>query len=166
MTDVEDIVEAVVDIEELLEELAEPEELVEDFVAEPLMIAVGLVAGVSGVLGLLLFMLTLTLLLLAIGPIRILAVLTLLSLLTMALAIGAFLYVRTDIPRDVQRKLNNALAQADDTSTATDGMTEQEAINAIKTQYANGELDDHELDAALEAVLSSDNPERVVENHE
>jgi low affinity Fe/Cu permease len=165
MTDLEDIAEAVFDIEDLLEEIAEPEELIEDFVADPLVILVGLVAGIAGVIALFLFLLTALLLVLTIGPIRLLAVLTVVSFLTMLLGIGAFLYMRTDIPANVQEKIDAALQQADETPNNEGGMTEQEAINEIKTQYANGDIDDYELDAALERVLTSERPERVVEEY-
>lgn len=104
MTDLEDVADAVFDIEDLLKEIAEPDELIEDFVADPVVILCGLLAGIAGVVAFGLFMLTILLLLLAIGPIRILAVLTIVSFLTMLLAIGAFLYIRTDIPADVQQK--------------------------------------------------------------
>lgn len=165
MTDLDDVVEAVVDIEDLLEEVADPEELIEDLVADPVVILVGLLAGIAGVIALFLFVVTVLLLVLAIGPVRILALLTAVSFLTMLLAVGAFLYLRTDIPADVQQKIETALQQADDTPTDDSGLSEQEAINEIKTKYANGELDDHELDAALEDVLTSDQPEQVVREY-
>jgi len=165
MTDLEDIIEAVFEIEDLLVEIAEPDELIDDLVVDPLVILVGLVAGVAGIIAFGLFILTTFLLLLAIGPVRVLAVLTVVSFLTTLLAIGAFLYIRTDIPTSTQEKIDDALQQADDPPGDDSGMTEQEAINEIKTQYANGKLDDHELDAALEQVLTSEQPETIVKEY-
>jgi low affinity Fe/Cu permease len=112
-----------------------------------------------------LFLLTTLLLVLAIGPIKLLAVLTVVSFLTMLLGIGAFLYMRTDIPANVQEKIDAALQQADETPNNEGGMTEQEAINEIKIKYANGDIDDDELDAALERVLTSERLEGVVEEY-
>ena len=124
-----------------------------------------MVAGLAGVIALFLFLLTTLLLVLAIGPIKLLAVLTVVSFLTMLLGIGAFLYLRTDIPATVQEKIDDALQQADETPNKEGGMTEQEAINEIKIKYANGDIDDDELDAALERVLTSERLEGVVEEY-
>jgi ABC-type phosphate/phosphonate transport system substrate-binding protein len=86
-------------------------------------------------------------------------------LLVTGLALGGFLYVRTDIPSDVQEKITAALERADD--TPKDGsMSEEEAIAELKDQYASGNIDDHELDQALEDALMSDRPEQVVRQYE
>lgn len=163
MDDLEDIVEAVVDIEDIVEEIAEPDELIEDFVESPLLIALALAAALGAVLTVLLIAATLLFVLFAVGPVVVVGFLAVVFLFVTLLAVGGFVYFRTDIPSDVQRKLETALEGADDTPQANAKMTEQEAIEALKQQYANGDLDGYELEQALEDVLTSDQPERVVE---
>lgn len=165
MTDVEDIVEAVFDIEDIVEEVADPEDLIEDFIANPLMILFAFTAVLAGLFLLLLFLITLVLLVLAFGPVEVLVLLMVLSLVVLVGSVAAFLYVRTDIPSDVYHRINDALEQADD-SPETDGpMTEKEAIEELKDQYAAGNLDDYELDQALDDALTSENPQDVVERY-
>jgi hypothetical protein len=166
MADIEDLVEALVDIEGVVEEVGEPTELVEDLVNNPFMILFGLLAGFGGVISLLLLALTLTSWLLSVGPLWILTALTIFMFLLVLVAIGGFLYVRTSIPDSVQQRIDDALARADDTPQETEAMTEQEAIDELKDLYATGELRDHELDQALDDVLTSDNPERVIERYQ
>jgi len=165
MDDLEDIIEAVVDIEDIVEELTEPAELLEDFIESPLLIALALSAALAAVVTVLLVVTTLFSLLFAVGPVLIVGLLAVMFLLMTGLAVGGFIYFRTDIPSDIQKKIDSALEQSDDTPRANAEMTEQEAIEELKTQYANDELDDYELEQALEAVLTSDRPERVVERH-
>ena len=162
MDDLEDIVEAVVDIEDIVEEIAEPGELIEDFVESPLLIALALAAALAAVVTVLLIAATILFLLVA-GPVLIVGFLAVVFLFLTLFAVGGFIYFRTDIPSDVQRKLDSALERSDDTPRGTGEMTEQEAIEELKTQYANDELDENELERALDDVLTSDRPERVVE---
>jgi len=162
MDDLEDIVEAVVDIEDIVEEIADPAELIEDFVSSPLLIALALAAALAAVVTVLLVAATILFLLLA-GPVLIVGFLAVVFLFLTLFAVGGFVYFRTDIPSDVQRKIDTALERSDDTPRGDGEMTEREAIERIKTQYANDELDDYELERALEDVLTSDRPERVVE---
>jgi len=162
MDDLEDILEAVVDIEDIVEEIADPGELIEDFVESPLLIALALAAALAAVVTVLLVAATVLLLLLA-GPILIVGFLAMVFLVLTLLAVGGFIYFRTDIPSDVQQKIDSALEQSDNRRRSDAEMTEQEAIEALKTQYATGELHEYELERALEDVLTSDRPERVVE---
>ena len=165
MDDLEDVIEAVVDIEDIVEEIADPEELLEDFIESPLLILFALGAALAAVVTVLLIAATLLFLLFAVGPVLVVGVLAIISLFVTALAVGGFVYFRTDIPSDVQRKIDTALDRSDDTPRENGTMTETEAIERIKTEYANGNIDDYELDRALEDVLTSDRPERVVERH-
>lgn len=165
MTDIEDIVEGIFDIEDIVEEVADPDDLVEDFVANPLMVLLALTAALAGLFLLFLFLLTLVLLVLAFGPVEVLVLLMMLSFIVLVSAVAAFLYVRTDIPSDVYHKVNNALEQADNSPEKGGPMTEKEAIEELKDQYAAGHLDDYELDQALDDVLTSENPGEVVERY-
>mgnify|MGYP006280286799 FL=1 len=162
MDDLEDIVEAVVDIEDIVEEVAEPAELIEDFVESPLLIALALGAVLAAAVTVLLVLATILFVLFA-GPVLVVGFLAMVFLFFTLLAVGGFIYFRTDIPSDVQRKIDSALERSDNTPRENSEMTEQEAIERLKTQYANDELDDYELERALEDVLTSDRPERVVE---
>jgi len=165
MTDVEDLVEAIVDIEDIVEEIADPEDLIEDFVANPLMILFAFTAALAGLFCLVLFVLTLVLLVLAFGSVEVLVLLMGLSFVVFVGSVGAFLYVRTNIPSDVYHKINNALEQADDSSETAGPMTEKEAIEELKNQYAAGNIDDYELEQALDDALTSENPKDVVERY-
>lgn len=166
MTDIEDLVEAVFDIEDIVEELADPEDLFEDFAANPLMVVFAFVAAVAGIFALFLFLITAVVLVFAFGSIWLFVALAVVSVLVMTVAIGAFLYVRTDIPSDVYRKITEARERADDTPKGDGSMTEQEAVDELKDQYARGNLNDYELDQALDDALTSENPEDVVERYE
>jgi hypothetical protein len=165
MTDIEDLFEAVFDIENIVEEVADPDDLIADFVANPLMVIFAFTAALASLFLILLFAITLILLVFAIGPIDVLLVLMLLSFVVLVGAIVAFLYVRTDIPAGVYHKINNALEQADDSPEKEGSMTQKEAIKQVKNQYASGALDDYELDQALDDVLTSENPEKVVKRY-
>lgn len=165
MTDVEDLAEAIIDIEDIVEEIADPDDLIEDFVANPLMILFAFTAALAGLFLLCLFVLTLILLVLAFGPVEVLVLLMILSFVVFAGSVGAFLYVRTDIPSDVYHKINNALEQADDSPETEGAMTETEAIEELKNQYAAGNLDDYELEQALDDALTSENPADIVERY-
>ena len=162
MDDLDDVVEAIVDIEDIVEEVAEPAELIEDFIESPLLIALALGAVLAAVVSVLLVVATILFLLFA-GPVLVVGVLAMVFILLTLLALGGFIYFRTDIPADVQRKIDRAFERSDDTPRADAEMTEQAAIEELKTQYATGEIDEYELERALEDVLTSDRPERVVE---
>ena len=162
MDDLDDVVEAIVDIEGIVEEVGEPAELIEDFIESPLLIALALGAVLAAVVSVLLVVATILFLLFA-GPVLVVGVLAMVFILLTLLALGGFIYFRTDIPADVQRKIDSAFERSDDTPRADAEMTEQAAIEELKTQYATGEIDEYELERALEDVLTSDRPERVVE---
>ena len=163
MVDLEDLVDAVVDIVDIVEELADPEELLEDLVENPLLVVLALGAAVAAVLTVLLFLVALLFLVFAIGPVAVVATLAVLGVSLTVLAVAGFVYFRTEIPAGVQRKIEAALAQSDDTRHEGESMSEQEAIEALKGQYAAGDLTELELELALERVLTSDDPGRVVE---
>ncbi|MXR52532.1 hypothetical protein GRX03_13055 [Halovenus sp. WSH3] len=165
MADIDDLVEAVVDVEDVIEEVGDPEELVGDLIEDPFVIVFGLVAGFAGLLTMLLFAVTVGAILLSVGPLWILVSLTVFMFLVLLLAFGAFLYVRTSLSDSVQQKFDEALARADTNSNSTGSMTEQEAIDELKRLYAEGDLRDHELDQALDDVLTSDDPQRVLERY-
>lgn len=165
MTDAEDLVEAVFDIEDIIEEVADPEDLIEDFITNPLMVLFAFIAALAGIFLLVLFVVTLVLLVLAFGPVKVLALLMVVSFVVCVGSVMAFLYVRTDIPSDVYQKINNALEQADDSPEKEGPMSEKEAIEKLKEQYAAGDLDDYELEQALDDALTSESPERVVERY-
>lgn len=165
MADIEDLAEAVFDIEDIVEEIADPEDLIEDFIANPLMILFAFIAALAGLFLLVLFLITLVLLVLAFGPVEVLVLLTVLSLVVFVGSVAAFLHVRTDIPSDMYHKINTALEQADDSPQKEGPMSEKEAIEELKNQYARGNLNDYELDQALDDALTSENPGEVVERH-
>lgn len=166
MDDLDDVFEAFDEIEEIAEELAEPDELLEDFAVNPLAIVAGLVAAFVGLVTLLLLLLTLVLFAFAFGFVWVVAVLTFLGFLATILAVGAFLSVRSDIPSDVRHQIGEALRQADDTPAEDAGMTEQEAITELKDMYADGEINEHELERGLDDIFTSDQPETVIERYE
>jgi hypothetical protein len=163
MVDIEDIVEAVVEIEDIVEEIAEPDELVEDFLETPLMIAFALAAGVAAVLTLLLVAVTLLFALFALGPVAVAASLVVVSGLVTLLTVAGFVYFRTEIPADLRRTIEAARARSDGTRREDASMSEAEAIDELKTRYARGRLTEAELERALEDVLTSADPERVLE---
>jgi uncharacterized membrane protein YqjE len=166
MDDLEDVVEALDDIEDIAEEVFEPDDLIEDLIEEPATVLVALLAGVAALFAVFLFLITVVLALLAFGPVTLLAVLTLLNVLVVGLAVGAFLYVRTSIPSDVRKKFRSAQKQADDRPHQDDSMSQEEAVDELKERYAAGEIEDHELDEALDDALTSDEPEKVVERYD
>jgi predicted membrane protein len=163
--DLDDVVEAAVDIEDIAEEVAEPEDLIEDFVESPAVVLVGLFAAGAAVFTLLMLVLAIVAAF-AFGFLWVLVIFALLGLFATIGAIAVFLYVRTDIQSDVRRRIEDAREQADDSPKADARMTEEEAIEELRELYATGEIDDHELDEALEAALTSDDPERVVRKYE
>lgn len=163
MVDLEDLFEAVVDIEDIAEKVLEPAEPLEDFLEAPLLVAFALRAAVATVLTLCLLLVTLLFVLFAIAPVAVVASLVLAGrILTMLTATG-FVYVRLDISSGVRRKIEAARERSDDTRQDGASMSEQEAIDELKTQYVKGELTESELERALDDVLSSDDPRRVVE---
>lgn len=165
MADVEDLVEAVVDIEDIVEEVAEPDELLEDFVETPLLIVFALVAAVAAIVTVLLVTATLLFLLFAVGPVAVVASLAVVGILLTILAVAGFVYFRTDIPSDVQQRIEAAREHSDTTRQQDASMSEQEAIDELKTLYAEGELTESELERALDDVLTSNDPEQVVERN-
>jgi uncharacterized membrane protein len=72
-------------------------------------------------------------------------------------------YFRTGIPADLRRTIEAARARSDGTRREGASMSEAEAIDELKTRYARGRLTEAELERALEDVLTSADPERVLE---
>lgn len=165
MADIDDLVEAVSDIEDIVEEVADPEDLIEDFVVNPLMVLFAFTAALAGMFQLVLLLGVLVLLALAFGPIEALAFLAVLSFVVFAASVAGFLYVRTGIPSDVYRTVEDALNRADDAPPKDGRMTQKEAIEELKRQYAAGNLDDRELDRALDDALTAENPGTVVDQY-
>jgi hypothetical protein len=163
MVDLEDLVEAVVDIEDIAEEVLEPAELLEDFVETPLLVAFALGAVVAAVLTVLFVLLTLLFLLFAIGPVAVAASLVIVGGLLTMLTVAGFVYFRPEIPSSVRRKIEAARERSDETCRDGASMSEQEAIDELKTLYVEGKLTEPELERALDEVLSSSDPGRVVE---
>lgn len=165
MVDLEDLVEAVVDIEDIVEELLEPAELLEDLVENPLLVAFALGAAAAAVVTALLVLLTLLLLVFAVGPVVVVGSLAVVALVFTALAVGGFVYFRTDIPADVRRKIAAARERAASTPDRDESTREQEAIDEVKAQYTRGKLTEAELERALDDVLSGGDPERILERN-
>lgn len=166
MSDVEDLVEAIVDIEDIAEEIFEPDELLEDLVENTIVIAVALIATFAALVTLLLFVLTAVLFFFAPAFALLVAVFAIFGMITTILAVVGFLYVRTDIPDHVRRKIESAEEQASDDPRGGASMTEEDAVEALQSKYANGELSDRELEESLDEVLTSDQPEKVVDRYE
>lgn len=166
MDDLEDVLEAFDDIEDIAEEIFEPEDLIEDFEAEPLTIVVGLVAALAGGFTLLMLLLLLVLFLLRFGLFAVVATLTVLGILATVLSIGVFLYVRSGIPHSVQRKINDARSRAYEEHDEETASEEELAIEELREAYAEGNIDEQQLEDGLDRVLESDNPEAVVHEYE
>jgi hypothetical protein len=163
MVDLEDFVEAIVDIEDIVEELTEPAALLEDFVEAPLLIVFALGAAVAAVLTLVLMLMTLLFVLFAVGPVAVVASLVLVGGLLTMLTVAGFVYLRPEIPASVRRKIDAARERSDSTRRDGASMSEQEAIDELKRQYVEGTLTEPELERALDDVLRSNDPARVVE---
>ena len=129
------------------------------------MVLFAFIAALAGLFLLFLFLITLVLLVLAFGPVEVLVRLMMLSFVVFVGSIAAFLYARTNISSDAYRKINNALEQAEDSPKKEGSMSEKEAIEERKHQYAAGNLDDCELEQALDDALTGDNPAEVVERY-
>lgn len=166
MDDIEDVVEAVVDVEEITEEIFEPEELLEDFAANPVSILFALVTAVAALFTLLMVAALVVLFAFQYGLFPIVAVLSVFGLLVTVLALGGFLYVRTGIPHRIQRKIDRTRAEVDDDEAEDAAMTEEEAIEELRDRYATGEINEVELEKALEAVITSEEPEAVLREYE
>jgi uncharacterized membrane protein len=166
MDDIEDIVEAIVDVEEITEEIFEPEELLEDFAVSPVSILFALVTAVAALFTLLMVAALVVLFAFQYGVFPIVAVLAVFGFLVTVLALGGFLYVRTGIPHRIQRKINRTRAEADDDEPEDAAMTEEEAIEELRDRYATGEINEAELEKALDAVITSENPGAVLREYE
>jgi uncharacterized membrane protein len=162
MDDLEDVAEAVFDIEEFIEEVADPEDLIEDFEVDPTTVVVGLIAGLAGLFTLLMVLLSVLVFAFRFGLLPLVVGLAVFGFLVTLGAVVAFLYVRPDMPFEVQREVEKARERANDTPHKDGSMTEQEAIDALKDKYAAGEITDHELEEALDDALTSERPEEVV----
>ena len=166
MDDLDDIAEAVVDVEDIAEEVFEPDELLEDFEANPLGILLALIAAGAALFTLLMVAVLAVLFAFRFGLLPIVVALLVFGLLVTLLAVGGFLYVRSGVPHRVERKINRKRAEVDDRGDEQAAMTEEEAIDELRNQYATGELTEEELEEALEDVITSDDPERVVRAHD
>ena len=159
MADIDDILE----MEDAFDAL-DPETLVERL-ASSLLLVVAAVLG--ALLTVVLVVSVVALVALSVGLVAALAtlvVLTLLCLLLLILGVGVFLYLRGG-SSGAQERIEEALARADDTPQADGSMTEEEAVTELKSEYAEGNIDDEELDRALDDALTSERPERVVERY-
>lgn len=166
MDDLEDIFEAIIDIEDIGEEIFEPDELLEDFIEDPLEIAIAGIALIGGLLTILLLFLTLTVLLFTAGPIAVLGVFTGILLLITVLAVAGFVYYRTNVPRQLEKKINKSLEEADKETRENEKMTEKQAIENLKEKYTNGELTERELEKAIEDVLKHEHkPKSVIKEY-
>jgi len=179
MADIEDLFEATFDIEDALEEFVDPDDLLEDALKSPLQVALVAVAVVAGVALFGSLALALVVALIAFGPVNALVVLTGVSALVVGASLVGLLAVRTD----VSGRVRDALARTDewmsdppvgeqgagDTTTGDtttgDTTTEANAIAALKRQYAAGDIDEAELERALEDVLADGDPEHPPDQH-
>jgi len=159
-------VEAIVDIEDIAEEVFEPDELVEDLLENTVVIAVALLATFAAVLTFVLFALTILLYFVAPALALFVAIFAIFGLVVTMLAVVGFLYIRTDIPDHVRRKIESAEEQASDDPRTGASMTEEDAVEELKSKYANGEITDRELEEGLDEILTSDQPEKVLERYE
>jgi hypothetical protein len=159
MADIDDLIER----EDAFDAL-NPEGLVERL-ASSLMLVVA--AVLAAVLTVVLVVSIVALVALSAGLVAALAtlvVLTLLCLLLLIAGVGALLYFRGS-STSAQERIEEARARADDTPHGDGSMTEEEAVTELKSEYAEGNIDDEELDQALDDALTSERPERVVERH-
>jgi len=184
MADIEDLFEATFDIEDALEEFVDPDDLLEDALESPLQVALVAVAVVAGVALFGSLALALVIALIAFGPVNALVVLTGVSALIVGASLVGLLAVRTDVSgrvRDALARTDESMSDppvgeqgAGDTTTGgtttgdttTGGTTtEANAIAALKRQYAAGDIDEAELERALEDVLADGDPEHPPDQH-
>jgi hypothetical protein len=165
MTDLDDILEAVIDIEEIAEEVFDPEELVEDLIKEPLKIFLALVAAIAGVLTLILVLVTIIFVFLAVGAVAALITLAGITLMATILAIGGFIYFKTDIPSHLDSKINKAMEKADSEPRSDEKISEKEAIEKIKKKYTNGEMTEKELEQAIDRILNNEDHREIMKSY-
>ncbi|ERH10133.1 MAG: hypothetical protein J07HX64_01903 [halophilic archaeon J07HX64] len=142
----------------------DPGELIGRLVSSLMLVVAAVLAAVLTVV---LVVLTVALVALSAGLVAALitlVTLTLVCLLLLIVGVGALLYRRSS-PTSTQERIDEALARADDTPHGDGSMTEEEAVTELKSEYAEGNIDDDELDQALDDALTSERPERVVERH-
>jgi hypothetical protein len=108
-------------------------------------------------------LMTLLFVLFAVGPVAVVASLVLVGGLLTMLTVAGFVYLRPEIPASVRRKIDAARERSDSTRRDGASMSEQEAIDELKRQYVEGTLTEPELERALDDVLRSNDPARVVE---
>lgn len=167
MADLDDILEALVDVEEITEELFEPLELLEDIVEEPLKIVSALLVGAGVLVTLLLLLVTLLVVLFfRTGLVFVLLGLTVLAGLLTALVVAVFLSVRTDVPHRVQRKINRIRSSESPQSPQSGGMTEEEAIDRLRDEYAEQHITIEQFEAGLEEIMAREDPKTVVREYE
>jgi len=159
MADIDDLVE----IEDAFDAL-DPDGLVERLASSLLLVVV---AVLGALLTVVLVVSVVALVALSAGLVAALAtlvVLTLLCLLLLIIGVGVFLYLRSS-SSGAQERIDQALARADDTPQPDSSMTEEAAVTELKSEYAEGNIGDEELDRALDDALTSEQPERVVERY-
>lgn len=165
MDDLEDVFEAIVDVEEIAEEIADPEDLLEDFAVDPRTVAAGLAVAVAGLFTLLMLVLSVVLFAFRFGLLPIVVALTVFGFLVTITAVAVFLYVRPNMSIEVQREVAEARERVDDRQSQDSSMTETEAIDALKDKYAEGQISEWQLEEGLEAIITGENPEEVVERY-
>lgn len=166
MDDLEDVFEVFDDVEDVVEDFADPEDLVEDLVENTLLVVGVVVAVVAAGVFLLGLLFIAAAFLLAGGIVPVLVVLVVLALVAGVAGLGAVVYAHTSVSKDARRKIDDALERADDGDHEDDGgLTEQEAIERLREQYASDDITHEELERRIEAVFEADDPERVVHGH-
>jgi hypothetical protein len=166
MADLDDIEDVFNDIEDIVEEIADPDDLLEDFSADPLTVAVGLIAGLAGLFTLFMLLLLTIFVAFQFGLMLVILALTMLGFLVTLGAIGAFIYVRSGLPSHLRRKVADAECHAAESDEAGGPMSEEEAIEELKDRYAAGEISDHEFEEALDDILSGGRNEEVLHEYE
>lgn len=165
MTDLDDILEGIFDIEDIAEEIFEPDELIEDFLERPKRMASALLAIIATIFTIIFLLITVVLILLATGPIIALALTGLLTLIGAVLCVAIFLHLRTDIPSDVRKRIEDAMNKAEDERSQYEDMSEKKAVENLKSKYVNGEISEEELDKALDETLGNNDPKQVVRQY-
>lgn len=164
MVDLDDLEDIVDDPEDIVEDFIEFDDILETALSSPGTIIAAIIGVVS--FGILLLGLLLTFLGLIVGleiATVIIGIITALSFVAMLGAFGLLLHIHTSIPNDVQSMVQDARQRADSEPHGTESMSEEQAIEELKTQYAEGDLTQRELEQRIDDVFETDDPERVVE---
>jgi ABC-type multidrug transport system fused ATPase/permease subunit len=160
----EDSFEGLFEIEDIVEEIFDPEELIEDLVENTIKVILAIVASIALVITLILVLIGSLLLLLTGSFAEVIILISFVTLLVTVFSVVGFLYVRTDLPDHIEKKVNNALEEADSEPDST-GMTQEDAIDELKHKYVNDEIDEYELDRAIDDVLNSNDNKEVLKEY-